>query len=261
MTAARNFNAESTKNKAEFWVAELHSRDQKIAEQNEKIVHLEEQLDWFKRQIFGKRSERIASGLNTEQMQFEGFETLENKEQTQTVPAHQRRKPNRNGQDAITLPPDLPVKTIFLDIPEEEKICKDTGVPLVKIGEETTHKLAHKPDSYYIKEIIRPKYAHPQKPEAGILTALLPDSIIPKCQADDSLLAEIITAKFADHTPLYRIVEMMGRNEIKISRKLLSQWVIRCGMALKPLYKTMVRLILSGENIFIDESPVKLSRV
>ena len=29
-------------------------------------------------------------------------------------------------------------------------------------------------------------------------------------------------------------------------------------MALKPLYETMVRLILEGENIFIDESPVKL---
>ena len=265
MTTARNFIAESTKNKTEFWAAELHSRDQKIAEQNktiteqnEKIIHLEEQLDWFKRQIFGKRSERIASDLNAEQMQFEGFEALETKEQTQTVPAHQRRKPNRNGQDAITLPSDLPVKTVFLDIPEEEKICKETGVLLVKIGEETTHKLAHEPGSYYIKEIIRPKYAHPQKPEAGVLTALLPDSIIPKCQADDSLLAEIITAKFADHMPLYRIVEMMGRNEIKISRKLLSQWVLRCGMALKPLYKTMVRLILSGENIFIDESPVKL---
>jgi transposase len=224
------------------------------------VMVLKEQLDWFKRQIFGKKSERIVSDLQSKQLQFEGFDTLEaqNKKQTRTVAAHERRKPNRSGQDAITLDPDLPVKTTILDVPEEEKVCQETGVPLVQIGVETTHKLAHEPGSYYIKEIIRPKYAHPEKPEAGILTASLPDSILPKCRADDSLLAEIVTQKFADHLPLYRIVERMGRAGVKISRKLLSQWVIRCGMALKPLYEVMIRRILEGKNIFIDESPVKL---
>src|SRR3989338_1909516 len=142
--------------------------------------------------------------------------TLE--EQKKIVSAHERCKPNRNGQDKITLPSDLPVETIILDIPEEQKICKETGKPLVKIGEETTHKLAHKPGSYYIKEIIRPKYALPQ---AGILVAELPDSIIPRCRADESFLAEVLTKKFADHLPLYRISEILGRQEIGISRKLL----------------------------------------
>jgi len=53
-----------------------------------KVVYLEEQLAWFKRQIFGKKSERIISELNTEQMQFEGFEKEEIlDEKTQTVPA------------------------------------------------------------------------------------------------------------------------------------------------------------------------------
>jgi transposase len=231
-----------------------------IALRDQKIHYLEEQLAWFKRQIFGKKSERIVSDLNNVQLQLEGLETLEaqNKEQTQTVPAHQRRKPNRNGQDAITIPSDLPVKTVVLDLSEEEKVCKETGLALVKIGDETTYKLAHEPGSYYVKEIVRPKYVHPQRPEAGILTAYLPDSILPKCRADDSLLADIIVEKFADHLPLYRIAEKMERNKIFVSRKLLSQWVVRCGMALKPLYEAMVELILKGENIFIDESPVKL---
>ena len=34
--------------------------------------------------------------------------------------------------------------------------------------------------------------------------------------------------------------------------------MIRCGMALKPLYEVMVCQILESENVFIDESPVKL---
>jgi transposase len=233
--------------------------DQKIAEQNQTILKLNEQLDWFKRQIFGKRSERIVSDVNSQQLYFEGFEPLKvQRKEKKPIAAHERSPPNRNGKDRIQLDPDLPVEITILDIPEEEKVCKETGIHLVQIGTDVTHKLAHKPGSYFIKEIVRPKYAHPKNSEYGILTADLPDTLIPKCRADDSLLAEIITRKFVDHTPLYRIAEGMQREGVVISRQLLSQWVIRCGMALKPLYEEMTRKVLSGENIFIDETSVKL---
>ena len=220
---------------------------------------LKEQLAWFKRQVFGKRSERIVSDLNSQQLTFEGFEnSVTKEEQKEPVSPHTRRKPNRDGKDKITLPDDLPVKTTILDIPEEQKICRETGEALVQIGADISHKLAHEPGSYYIKEIIRPKYAHPKKEENGILTASLPDSLLPKCRADESLLAEIITKKFADHLPLYRIAEILHREGIVISRKLLSQWVVRTAMALKPLYNEMLNRVLASRNIFIDETPVKL---
>lgn len=95
-------------------------------------AYLTQQLDWFKRQIFGKKSERILSDCNSQQLLLEGFEGLveQGKQQAQDVPAHQRRKPKRDGQDAIALDPNLPVKTTVLDLPEEKKICKETGAPL-----------------------------------------------------------------------------------------------------------------------------------
>lgn len=174
----------------------LEQHTEEVSSLKDEIRVLKEQLDWFKRQIFGKRSERTISNLNSQQLMFEGFENLLVKEEEKKiVPSHSRKKPNRNGQDKITLPEDLPVETTILDIPEEQKICKETGTTLVQIGSEVSHKLAHKPGSYYIKEIIRPKYAHPDREEAGIITAFLPDSLLPKCRADESLLAEIITKK------------------------------------------------------------------
>lgn len=243
----------------ESLLTEIASRDDKIVKMDSKIHELEEQLAWFKRQVFGKRSERVAADLNAEQLVFEGFENLATKEiEKKTVAEHTRKKPNRDGKDKISLPEDLPVKTTVLDIPEEQKICRETGEPLVQIGVEVSHKLAHEPGSYYIKEIIRPKYAHPQKEENGILTAELPDSLLPKCRADESFLAEMITRKFADHLPLYRIAEILSRDGIKISRKLLSQWVIRSAMALKPLFNEMLKRLLESKNIYIDETPVKL---
>jgi len=223
---------------------------------------LKEQLDWLKRQIFGKRSERIVSDEAQQQLFFVGFEPEpEPKKKTKPVNAHNRQIPDRDGKDKIELPSDLPVKTTILDVPEAEKFCQETGEALVQIGVEVFQKLAHEPGSYYIKKIIRPKYAKPKSQEAGIMIAELPDSLLPKCRADESLLAEIVTKKFADHLPIYRIEQILKRDGIKISRKLLSQWVIRSGMALKPLYELMVTMILRSGNVFIDESPVKLQDI
>lgn len=234
--------------------------EKQVGHLRDEVNFLNEQLEWFKRQIFGKRSEKMISKSDEHQMMFEGFENLQEEieKKKKIIAAHTRSKPNRSGQDAISIPDDLPVESTFLDIPEEEKVCPETGEPLVQIGTEVSHKLAHKPGSYYIKETVRPKYANPKKEEAGIITADLPEALLPKCRADDSLLAEIVTKKFADHLPLYRIEEILMREGIKISRKLLSQWVIRIGDALRPLYGEMLKRVLGSKNIFIDESPVKL---
>ena len=86
----------------------------------------------------------------------------------------------------------------------------------------------------------------------------MPDSLLPKCRADESLLADIITRKFVDHLPLYRIAEAFSRDGIVISRRLLSQWVVATGIALRPLYCAMKERILQSDRIHIDESPVDI---
>jgi transposase len=223
------------------------------------INYLNEQLEWFKRRLFGKRSEKIISP-DAHQLIFNGFELTESdkSQEFQTVEKHQRKKADRNGQDKITLPDNLPVEKVVLDLPEEKKVCQETGIPLVKIGEEVSRKLAHRPGSYYIKEIIRPKYANPKRSEDGVKTVDLPESLLNRCQADDSFLADILVKKFCDHLPLYRISEILNREDIQISRQLLSQWVLRSAQALKPIYEEMRRQILNSGVVFIDESPVRM---
>jgi len=236
-------------------IEELHNE---IAQRDQKIIYLEEQLAWLKRQIFGKKSERVID-TNQEQLKFDGFEdhnTL--KTETRIISAHERKKRTSTGEDTIKLPSDLPVETTVIDIPEEDKICKETGIALKQIGEEVSHKLAYRPGSYFLKRIVRPKYAYPKQEEKGVVTALMPDAILSKCRADESLLADIIVRKFVDHLPLYRIAEALSREGIVISRRLLSQWVGAVGSALKPLYRVMKEKILQSDRIHIDESPVNI---
>jgi hypothetical protein len=51
------------------------------------------------------------------------------------------------------------------------------------------------------------------------------------------------------------------RDGLGISRKLLSQWVVRCGVALTPLYNEMLKKVLESKNIFVDESPVNVQDI
>lgn len=226
----------------------------------EEVNYLKEQLEWFRRQLFGKRSEKIIADLNQSQLEFENLELskLATLEEKQIVHSFERKKTKHGGKDTITLPANLPVERHILDLPEIEKTCRETGQSLVKIGEEITRRLASKPGSYYIKEFVRPKYALPQNTEGGIRTASLPDGLLTRCQADESFLADILVKKFADHLPLYRLSEILGREGIGVSRQVLCQWVIRCGQALKPLYTEMARHVLSSENIFVDETPINM---
>jgi len=223
---------------------------------SEKVSSLEEQLNWFRRNLFGKRSEKIVSG-GDEQLFFEGFKDLEPSEpESQDVGAHKRKKRKLQGSDKLKFPEDLPIKKTFLDVSEDEKICPKTGKALVKIGEEITTKLAHKPASFFLRQMIRPKYALPDG--EGIVCAELPESLLPRCKADESLLAELLVNKFGDHLPLYRTEEIWRRQGIRVTRQLLSQWVLNSSMALEPLFNEMLKVILKSGTVFIDESPVSM---
>ena len=220
------------------------------------VGNLKEQLEWFQRQVFGKRSEKDVQ-RNEDQLFLNGLGELEVPEEAkQDIPAHQRTKRKDKNSDKLEFPKDLPVQKTVIDVPEDQKVCPGTGKPLVLIGEEVSSKLAHTPGSFYIKQTIRPKYGLPNG--EGVVCADLPDSLLSRCQADESLLAEVLVCKFGDHLPLYRQNEIFQRQGIKISRQLLSQWVIRTCQALKPLYVEMLKVVLETGNIFIDESPVSM---
>jgi len=220
-----------------------------------KVLALEEQIEWFKRQIFGQRSERVIENQEEQPSLFE-LPVIEIPKKIK-IESHTRKKDSKDKQ-CISFPEDLPIERTVLDIDKNQKTCKKTGISLVKIGEDISQKLAYKPGSYFIKETIRPKYALPKISEDGVLTADLPDSLLSRCKADESLLAEILVRKFSDHLPLYRQSEIMAREGISISRQVLSQWVVKCGLALKPIYDQLFKEVLESQNVFIDEVPVNM---
>jgi len=254
------FELREENNRLKKEVHDLRKENQKLQAENGALkkenVVLKEQNAWFKKQLFGKKSEKFLS--ESDQLEFPGMESLEEEEVEQEVKGHTRRKRESTEEDKLSYPEDLPKETLVLDLTEKEKICPHTGEPLKKIGEEISRKLAFKPGSYFIKETIRPKYVSPKHPELGVITAPVPEGIFLKSKVDESLLAHIVTMKFGDHLPLYRIQEILEREGIKISRQSLSYWIVKIGENLSPLYEEMKQKIFKSSSLFVDESPIKL---
>jgi transposase len=238
----------------------LQQKDQRILSLEGELFTLKEQLAWLKKQIFGVKSERIVADLDNQpllDLDFGGQGPVPEPEK-EKICYDRVKRPRNHGSDTISFPDNLPVKRIELDIPADAKFCPETGQPLVCIGSDISRKLGRTPEQFYIVEYVRPKYASKAAPEFGVATAALPDAIIARCPADESLLAYILTSKFADHLPLYRLAEIMQRSAVKISRQTLSKWVLTLGSALAPVYDAMKTRILESGVVFADETPIDL---
>lgn len=238
----------------------IQQKDQSIDALKGEIFILKEQLAWLKKQIFGQKSERIVADLATQPLLPElAIAAAPVQEPEKEKISYERNKVKKNqGTDTISFPDDLPVKRVELDIPESEKFCPESGEPLVCIGNDVSRKLGRSPEQFFIVEYVRPKYASKTYPEYGVLSSALPDAVISRCPADESLLSYILTSKYADHLPLYRLVEILQRSKVKISRQTLSKWVITLGTALTPLHEAMKERVLKSGVIFADETPIDL---
>jgi hypothetical protein len=81
---------------------------------------------------------------------------------------------------------------------------------------------------------------------------------IPKGLCGPGLLAHVVTAKFADHVPVHRLVGQFSRSGVTIARSTLGDWLFRAAELLTPLYQLMHRRHLLSRVIHGDDTGVKL---
>ncbi|OVE81490.1 hypothetical protein BVY04_03095 [bacterium M21] len=224
------------------------------------IAHLQDQLAWFRRQVFGRKSERLIDFPQDFPM-IPGFDLPEPKEEAPSKPETEKppkpKKKRQKGSCTVDIPDDLERVEELVDVPESERTMPD-GTKLSKIGEDRSEKLAFRPGEYYVKVYIRPKYAHPTDSKVGVLQEPMPSAIVEGSKFDLSFLAHIIIQKFVFHMPLYRIVEKLLSRDIRVTRQVLSQLIKNCGQNILPLYNLMVERTLAQGVIYTDDSPVSL---
>ncbi len=232
----------------------INQRDKAISDRDQTIESLRHQLNNALRHRFGRKSEKSdinQPSLFDEVIEPENKDEIIKADEEITVASHKRKKSGRGPISA-----DLPRVQKIYDMPESEKNCA-CGCTLTKIGEETTEQLDFIPAKVQVIQHVRYKYAC-KACEETIKTAKGPKHPIPKSIASPGLLAHVITSKFCDHLPLYRLENIFQRMSVDIARNTLSHWVIKVSELLLPLHKLLQHAIITYDIAYSDETIVQV---
>jgi len=243
---------------------------QKVIEEKDRLIKkLTDQLAWLRRKFWKASSEKyIPADPAQRKIDFDGIEILPEEEETIKAAAseiimYKRNKPDHAKKQPVRLP--LPEH-----LRREEEIIEPKGIDenWVRIGEEVTEQLEHKPGELYVRRIIRHKYALKKdlqlQQELGtdgilnktVMIAPLPFLPLPRSNAGASLLAELIMGKYMYHLPFHRQISLFKLEGLKIPASTVNDWFAGCGDLLRALYYRLKEIILQSDYIQIDESTV-----
>jgi transposase len=217
----------------------------------EKVRKLEFELELLRKQLFGKSSEKLDPGqlelafaeavgeaaaagacageppLGDEALPSELLELLAKLKAEEEAQKEEAKKggagPKRRPRKASRFPQDLEVERGPEIHPPAEELRCDCGCEPVRMGEEVSRRLAHRPAAFFWKEQVRVKYVCPGCDK--ITRPVLPPAPIEKSLADTSLLADLLLSKYCDHLPLSRLEDIYSRGGVELSKSTLGSWI------------------------------------
>lgn len=156
------------------------------------------------------------------------------------------------ARPARSLPEHLARNEIVIDV--ESNVCPCCGKPLHLIGESVSEMLDWVPAELRVLRVRRPKYACRSCGTAH--QAAAPERAIAKGMATPKLLAQVLTAKYCDHLPLYRQAQIFARHGVPMQRSTLSNWVGGACWWLEPLHERLAENVFASTRLFADDTPV-----
>jgi len=164
----------------------------------------------------------------------------------------------RKGRRNLAAFEHLPVSRHVHDLSEDQKVCPCCGETRQKIGQESSWQIEFIPGHFERLEHVRIKYAckhcEANADNPQITLADKPLAPIDKGMAGPGLLAYVVTSKYADYLPLYRLENIFQRNGLEISRATQCVWCRDVAELIQPLYQRMIQRVLASHLICTDDT-------
>jgi len=232
-----------------------------LLDQQKKIKGLQSQIDSLHESLRLQQYRKYAASSEKAPGQQELFDEADqveledevNEPQAAHAAGTSKSKKNKSRKP---LPAELPRVKQVVELEPAERQCS-CGCELVVIGESVSEQLDIVPATVQVIQTIRKKYAC-KACEETIKSAPAPAVLLPKAIASANTMAYVITAKYADGLPLYRLSEILKRHSIEMSRQTLSESVLAVAGKIKPLIEYMKQQLHSGPVIHIDETQVQV---
>lgn len=233
-----------------------------MASLSEQLAYCKHQIEWFKRQLFGRKSERFAVLPDPLQMHLgQSFEEVCASAQEETnfeeVAANKRRKSGTDfaseGESKLFFDESkVPVETIELPAVGVQGLSSEQ---YEVIDTEVSWRLAQRPGSYVVLKYTRPVIK--RREDQTIHSTPAPAGIFEGSRADVSFIAGLLVDKFAWHLPLYRQHQRLQAAGITVSRQWLTQLVHNSAQLLEPIYEAQLESIRQSRVKAMDETPIK----
>ena len=242
----------------------LDERDQQLASREQTIVRKDSLIEQFKREIarlkrlqFSPTAERLDPAQRELFQQTMSADIAAVEAQLEAVQAEDEEMvsvPRLRTPVRRPLPEHL--ERIETRHEPDACACPQCLAELVHIGDQVSEKLACKPLEFYVRRDVYPQYAC-RACEQVIAQPVAP-AIIERGQADASLLAQVVVAKYVDHLPLYRQQAIYARSGVELSRSTLAEWIGAIGVALQPLADRLTARLHEQPVLHADETPVAM---
>ena len=223
---------------------------------------LKYELDWFKRQLFGQKSEKRLDLDPEEQLNLLAGLGVKAPPSSDDVPTqtvtYERRAKVRDAavaESGLRFGSEVPVQTIEVTDPAIEAIPQ---AEREVIAEKVSYRLAQQPGSYVVLKYVRKVVK--RRDTQTILTAPAPVNVLERSAADVSFLAAMLVDKFCWHLPLYRQHQRFLDAGITLSRSTLVYWTSRTIDLLAPITDAQSAHVLASRVLAMDETSLKAGR-
>jgi transposase len=234
-------------------------------------LRLQVELARYKKWYYGPRADRLQTEGDLAQMLLSFAEALDQKPvNPEDVPPRSepeeelRRVRRRKGRRRVQDFENLPVTTQLHELSPEERICPCCGIERKEIGQEDSWQIEYFPGHFERIHHLRKKYACAVCETNGdnprIETAAKPEAAIDKGLAGPGLLSYIVTSKFADYLPLYRLEDIFARQGFEISRATQSVWCGDVADLVEPLYGLMADEVRASHVVATDDTIMPMLR-
>lgn len=241
----RTKNEDLQKDKEDLQVQMQQSRDELAA--------------WI-RKIFGRLSERyIGDAAGQLRFAFDSEDDIEDARagilqslEEHASQARRKKKQRRRRGTSEMFPDHLPRREIVIDLDENEK------EGLKRIGEDITETLHFRRPVLHVVRRIYPKYVRSGDPQAGVLQAPRPPSLISGDRYDTSLATELITAKYGYHLPVYRQEDLFAGSGVHLPRSTLLNILTASAERIQPFIAYLRNVVRTDPCLGTDDTGICL---
>jgi len=226
---------------------------------------LMEQLELLKRRMFGTSSQQLDADTRQQLSLFNEAQAQSDQSppepETEEITYKRRKQKGKREQDLS----GLPVERIEHELPPEERVCPECGEVMKDIGVHVRRSLKLIPARMVVVEDAIHTYAcdpcGKTTDHTPIVSAEAPTPLIPGSLATPSLVSYLMTQKYQNGLPLYRIEKGFQFDGVNISRQTMANWIITCAQSyLLAIYLLMISFLLREPVLHADETTYQVLR-